>query len=65
MSMDHFLNFLQGAASAIGIAPTRRSYRIERRGFEKDAENLRSDFKTVANGLRQALKHEQTNYRTR
>lgn len=63
--MEHLLNFLQGAASAVGIAPAPRSYRIERRGFEKDAANLRADFQSVSNGLRQALKHEQTDYRTR
>jgi len=63
--MEHLLNFLQGAASAVGIAPVRRSYRIERNGFAKDAENLRSDFNAVARGLRGALKNEQTNYRTR
>lgn len=63
--MEHLLNFLQGAASAIGIVPTHRSYRLERHGFQKDAENLRSDFGAVANHLKQTLQHEQANYRTR
>lgn len=63
--MEHLINFLHGAASAVSIVPTPRSYHVERCGFEKDAENLRADFRAVAKDLRQAVKHEQTDYRAR
>jgi hypothetical protein len=65
LMVDHLKNLLRGASSVMDIAPGKRSYQLDRRGFAKDAERLRGDFATVGRGLSKQLKRESTNHRTR
>lgn len=63
--VDHLKNLLRGASSVLDIAPERRSYQLDKRGFDTDAKRLRSDFAAVGRGLSKQLKRESANYRTR
>lgn len=63
--VDHLKNLLRGASSVLDIAPDKRHYQLDRRGFAADAERLRGDFATVGRELSKQLKRESTNYRTR
>lgn len=62
---EHLKNLLRGAAGALDIAPERRRYQLDQRGFATDAERLRGDFATVGRGLSKQLKRESANNRTR
>lgn len=64
-AMDHLLNLLRGAASAIVLLPKSRNYRVDSHGFDIDAQRLRGDFSVVGRGLRKQLKRESANYRAR
>lgn len=63
--VDHLKNLVRGASRVLDIAPERRSYQLDRRGFVTDAKRLRGDFAAVGRGLSKQLKHESTDYRTR
>jgi len=63
--VDHLKNLLRGASGVLDIAPEKRRYQLDQRGFATDAERLRGDFATVGRGLSKQLKRESTNNRTR
>lgn len=63
--VDHLKNLLWGASGVLDIAPRRRRYQSDPRGFVTDADRLRGDFATVGRGLRKQLKRESSDYRTR
>lgn len=63
--VDHLKNLLRGASCALNIAPEKRLYQLDKRGFATDAERLRGDFATVGRGLSKQLKRESANNRTR
>jgi len=63
--VDHLKNLFRGASSVLDIAPVKRGYQLDRRGFATDAERLRGDFETVGRGLSKQLKRESANNRTR
>lgn len=55
-------NILDGMANALVICPDRDYIRPDKRGFSRDAANLRSDFKNVANDLRKTTLNYGENY---
>lgn len=64
--MNHLLNILRGAGSALSVSPEPRKYHIERHGPRVDASQLRGDFTKLGNDLRIALKRDkQTDKRSR
>jgi hypothetical protein len=65
--MKHFYSFFSGFFS-LGDAFTQRAYtmpKIHTAGFAQDAANLWGDWKTLGGNMREALKHDSSNYRTR
>jgi len=65
LDMEHLLNMLRGAATALELMPKPRHYHIDNRGFATDAKRMRGDFVAISRDMRIQLKRESANYRTR
>jgi hypothetical protein len=58
-----FKNIIDGMANVLVLYPDSDYIRPDKRGFSRDAANLRGDFNNVANDLRNTvLKHGENHY---
>jgi len=55
-------NIIDGMANALVLYPDNDYIRPDKRGFSRDAANLRGDFKNVANDLRKTTLNYGENY---